>query len=71
MTCAVWNAFTIMHARHGCGTPPFSALLAAQEAGSQAVERKSSLLWVKWTRAVTVNMNAASKRQNEREVPVL
>jgi hypothetical protein len=70
MTCAVWNAFTIMHARHGCSAPPFSASLAAQEGGSQAVDWKSVLLWVKWTKAVTVNINAASKKQS-REVPVL
>jgi hypothetical protein len=38
MTCAVWNAFTIMHARHGCSAPPLIALLAAKEAGSQAVD---------------------------------
>jgi len=60
-----------MHARQGRSAPSLSASLAAQEAGSQAIDWKSLLLWVKWTTAVTVNMNAASKKQNDREAPFL
>jgi hypothetical protein len=62
MTCAVWNAFTIMHARHGCSVPRFCASLEAQEAGWQETGRKSVLLCVKWTRAVTLKMNRAKQR---------